>query len=334
MNKGPLLSIHDLKVHFPLKKSWPWQQTQYVKAVDEVSFKVNQGEILGIVGESGCGKSTLIRAIVGLVGATAGSVIWAGKDLTALKTKKTWQPIRKNIQMVFQDPFSSLNPRMTIGNIIAEPLLVHEPKLSVGERRARVEQMMRMVGLSPRHINRYPHQFSGGQCQRAGIARALILRPSILVCDEPVSALDVSIQAQVVNLLKELQHSLGLTILFIAHNLSVIKHISDRILVMYLGRVMEVGESKSLCDHPSHPYTKALISAAPLPDPELERNKRILILEGDLPSPIHPPSGCVFHTRCPLADSNCAKKKPEIRWLSETREVACIKVEEKPRQAA
>lgn len=264
--------------------------------------------------------------MVGLVHATEGKVVWAGKDLTALKHKKSWQPVRKEIQMIFQDPFASLNPRITIGNIIAEPLRVHEPHLSKEERRSRVEDMMRMVGLSPMHINRYPHQFSGGQCQRLGIARALILKPSILVCYEPVSALDVSIQAQVVNLLKELQQTLGLTILFIAHNLSVVKHISDRIMVMYLGNVMEVGESKALCDAPAHPYTKALLSAVPLPDPELERNKQIQILEGDLPSPINPPSGCVFRTRCPLADEMCAREKPPLHQLSQERKVACIKV--------
>ncbi|WP_150466348.1 ABC transporter ATP-binding protein, partial [Francisella sp. SYW-9] len=246
MTENPLLSVSDLKIHFPLKKSWPWQETRYVKAVDGVSFDVIKGETLGIVGESGCGKSTLIRAIVGLVSATEGRVVWAGKDLTALKTKKAWQPVRKDIQMVFQDPFASLNPRITVGNIIAEPLRVHEPNLSAKERLQRVEEIMKLVGLSPKHVNRYPHQFSGGQCQRVGIARALILKPTILVCDEPVSALDVSIQAQIVNLLKDLQKTLNLTILFIAHNLSVVKHISDRIMVMYLGNVMEIGESKSI----------------------------------------------------------------------------------------
>ncbi|GGG09268.1 MULTISPECIES: ABC transporter ATP-binding protein [Cysteiniphilum] len=329
LNSETVLNIENLKVYFPLKKSWPWQETRFVKAVDGVSFDVKKGETLGIVGESGCGKSTLIRAVVGLVNATEGKVVWAGKDLTALKHKKSWQPVRKEIQMIFQDPFASLNPRITIGNIIAEPLKVHEPKLSKEERRTRVEQMMRMVGLSPKHINRYPHQFSGGQCQRVGIARALILKPSILVCDEPVSALDVSIQAQVVNLLKELQQTLGLTILFIAHNLSVVKHISDRIMVMYLGNLMEVGESKALCDHPTHPYTKALLSAVPLPDPVLERAKKIQILEGDLPSPINPPSGCVFRTRCPLADEACAKDKPQLYALSDERKAACIKLQVK-----
>ncbi|WP_192482849.1 MULTISPECIES: ABC transporter ATP-binding protein [Cysteiniphilum] len=326
LSNETVLNIENLKVHFPLKKSWPWQETRFVKAVDGVSFDVKKGETLGIVGESGCGKSTLIRAVVGLVNATEGKVVWAGKDLTALKHKKSWQPVRKEIQMIFQDPFASLNPRITIGNIIAEPLKVHEPKLSKEERRKRVEEMMRMVGLSPKHINRYPHQFSGGQCQRVGIARALILKPSILVCDEPVSALDVSIQAQVVNLLKELQQTLGLTILFIAHNLSVVKHISDRIMVMYLGNLMEVGESKALCDYPTHPYTKALLSAVPLPDPVLEREKKIQILEGDLPSPINPPSGCVFRTRCPQADETCSKDKPQLYTLSDERKAACIKL--------
>lgn len=326
MMQDLLLNVSNLKIHFPLKKSWPWKETQYVKAVDGISFDVVKGETLGIVGESGCGKSTLIRAIVGLVTATEGKVVWAGKDLTALKTKKEWQPVRKDIQMVFQDPFASLNPRITIGNIIAEPLRVHEPNLSSKERLQRVEEMMKMVGLSPKHVNRYPHQFSGGQCQRVGIARALILKPTILVCDEPVSALDVSIQAQIVNLLKDLQKTLNLTILFIAHNLSVVKHISDRIMVMYLGNVMEVGESKSLCDNPQHPYTKALLSAVPLPDPHLERNKKIQILEGDLPSPINPPSGCVFRTRCPIATQDCSTSKPEVRETSDTRKVACIRV--------
>ena len=322
----PLLEIENLKVHFPLKRSWSWQERKYVKAVDGVSFQVEKGETLGIVGESGCGKSTLIRAIVGLAESTGGKVVWAGKDLTQLKHKKQWQPVRKEIQMIFQDPFASLNPRITIGNIIAEPLKVHEPSLSKEQRRKKVEEMMKMVGLSPLHINRYPHQFSGGQCQRVGIARALILKPSILVCDEPVSALDVSIQAQVVNLLKELQETLGLTILFIAHNLSVVKHISDRILVMYLGNAMEVGSADDLCDRPKHPYTKALLSAVPLPDPELERNKNIQILEGDLPSPINPPSGCVFRTRCPLAVDECSLTKPVLKEVSDSQQVACIQI--------
>ena len=317
-------NIENLKVHFPLKKSWPWEKTKYVKAVDGVSFNVKKGEVLGIVGESGCGKSSLIRAIIGLNEVTEGRVIWSGKNLAEVKKYKQWKPIRRNIQMIFQDPFASLNPRMTIGDIIAEPLTVHQPELSKKQRIEKVEEMLKLVGLSPKQVNRYPHQFSGGQCQRVGIARALILKPSILVCDEPVSALDVSIQAQVINLLKELQQSLGLTILFIAHNLSVMKHISDRIMVMYLGNLMEIGEAKALCENPKHPYTKALLSAVPLPDPELERKKEIHILEGELPSPINPPKGCVFNTRCPVAKESCYQDKPQIHKISDERSVACL----------
>ena len=325
MNENALFRIEDLKVHFPLKKRWPWSQAQYVKAVNGVSFDIHKGEILGVVGESGCGKSTLIRAIIGLVKSTSGTVVWSGRNLTAIRHQKAWQPLRKDMQMVFQDPFASLNPRITIGNIIAEPLKVYEPTLSVAERNTRVKDAMQMVGLSVKHINRYPHQFSGGQCQRVGIARALILKPSILVCDEPVSSLDVSIQAQVLNLLKSLQQKLNLTVLFIAHNLSVVRHISDRIMVMYLGKVMEMGESKKLCDAPLHPYTQALLSAVPIPDPVLERNRNIQIPEGDLPSPINPPSGCVFRTRCPIADAQCAKAQPESQKISDKHTVACIK---------
>ena len=322
--KESLLKVEDLKVHFPLKKSWPWNVQKVVKAVDGISFNVEKGETLGIVGESGCGKSTLIRAIVGLVNSTEGKIVYSGANLCELKNKKEWLPYRKNLQMVFQDPFASLNPRMTIGNIIAEPLLVHKPELSKEQRNDLVKEMLQKVGLSITHINRYPHQFSGGQCQRVGIARALILKPSVLVCDEPVSALDVSIQAQVINLLKQLQKELGLTILFIAHNLSVVKHISDRIMVMYLGKLMEIGEAKSLCNNPKHPYTKALISAVPIPDPNIERNKQSVILEGDLPSPLNPPSGCVFRTRCPIAIAKCADSIPKLMDVLENRKIACI----------
>ena len=303
---NPIIEVSNLKVHFPLKKSWPWQEKTYVKAVDNISFSVKKGEILGVVGESGCGKSTLIRAIIGLTKVTSGKVICAGKNLTELKNQKQWLAVRKSMQMVFQDPFASLNPRMTIGDIVSEPLKVYEPGLSKSSRIEKVKEILKLVGLSPLHINRYPHQFSGGQCQRVGIARALILRPSVLVCDEPVSALDVSIQAQVINLLKELQRKFNLTIIFIAHNLSVMKHISDRIMVMYLGNVMEIGHSKEICENPLHPYTKALLSAVPLPDPKLARQRKVQILEGDLPSPINPPKGCVFNTRCPVAEKTAA----------------------------
>lgn len=314
LDKKPIISVKDLKIHFPLKKSLPWHEKRFVQAVNGVSFDLYEGETLGLVGESGCGKSTLLRGLIGLISpATAGSIHYNGEDLAKYKNQDNkWQKIRRDIQMIFQDPFASLNPRMTVGNIIAEPLVVHHPDISKADRKKRVAEMMRLVGLSPNFINRYPHQFSGGQCQRVGIARALILKPKILLCDEPVSALDVSIQAQVVNLLKKLQKELKLTIVFVAHNLSVVKHISDRIVVMYLGRVMEVGQAHDLCNFPQHPYTKALLSAVPLPDPELEKNKQIQILEGDLPSPINPPSGCVFRTRCPKAKANCGEIIPNL----------------------
>ncbi|MCF6776877.1 ATP-binding cassette domain-containing protein [Thiotrichales bacterium 19X7-9] len=325
--KKSILSIDNLKVYFPLKRSLPWQTKRYVKAVNGVSFDVFEGETLGLVGESGCGKSTLLRALIGLnAPATDGEIIYKSHNLAQYKAfDPRWQQIRCDIQMIFQDPFASLNPRMTIGNIIAEPLKVHQPQLPSEKRKQLVEEMMRLVGLSASFINRYPHQFSGGQCQRVGIARALILKPKILLCDEPVSALDVSIQAQVVNLLKQLQKELKLTIIFVAHNLSVVKHISDRIVVMYLGRIMELSQAKILCEQPQHPYTKALLSAVPIPDPKLERNKKIQILEGDLPSPVNPPTGCVFRTRCPCASDQCAKMIPPLTQVQHNLS-ACIHV--------
>ncbi|MCF6767446.1 ATP-binding cassette domain-containing protein [Thiotrichales bacterium 19S11-10] len=325
--KPPILSIKDLKVHFPIKRNYPWQKKSFVQAVNGVSFDVYQGETIGLVGESGCGKSTLLRALIGLIAPISqGSILYNSQNLAAFKpTDANWQKIREDIQMIFQDPFASLNPRMTVGNIIAEPLRIHKPHLSKKERKERVIEMMQLVGLSPNFINRYPHQFSGGQCQRVGIARALIIKPKILLCDEPVSALDVSIQAQVVNLLKKLQEELKLTIIFVAHNLSVVKHISDRIVVMYLGKVMEVGNTNDLCDHPQHPYTKALLSAVPLPDPLLERNKKVQILEGDLPSPINPPSGCVFSTRCPMATDICQINIPPLKHTKNNL-AACVRL--------
>ncbi|MCF6806892.1 ATP-binding cassette domain-containing protein [Thiotrichales bacterium 19S9-12] len=325
--KPPILSIKDLKVHFPIKRNYPWQKKSFVKAVNGVSFDVYQGETIGLVGESGCGKSTLLRALIGLIAPISqGSILYNSQNLAAFKpTDANWQKIREDIQMIFQDPFASLNPRMTVGNIIAEPLRIHKPHLSKKERKERVIEMMQLVGLSTNFINRYPHQFSGGQCQRVGIARALIIKPKILLCDEPVSALDVSIQAQVVNLLKKLQEELKLTIIFVAHNLSVVKHISDKIVVMYLGKVMEVGNTNDLCDHPQHPYTKALLSAVPLPDPLLERNKKVQILEGDLPSPINPPSGCVFSTRCPMARDICQINIPPLKH-AQNNLAACVRL--------
>lgn len=291
--KKLLLDIKDLKVHFEIaaKSAWPWSKPSSLKAVDGVGIRLYEGETLGVVGESGCGKSTFARAVIGLVEATDGNVVWLGQDLTKLNHKEMREK-RKEIQMIFQDPLASLNPRMTVGEIIAEPLKAFYPDLPSDDVKQQVKTMMSKVGLLPNVINRYPHEFSGGQCQRIGIARALILKPKLIICDEPVSALDVSIQAQVVNLLKSLQKEMGLSLIFIAHDLSVVKHISDRVLVMYLGNAVEMGEGNALFADPKHPYTKALMSAVPIPDPDIERNKHIELLEGDLPSPMNPPSGC------------------------------------------
>ncbi len=312
-DKNLLLDVKSLKVHFQIasKSAWPWSKPTPLKAVDGVNVRLYEGETLGVVGESGCGKSTFARAIVGLVEATDGEIVWLGQDLTKMQDVQR-RETRKDIQMIFQDPLASLNPRMTVGDIIAEPLKTFYPNLSKDEVKQEVKKMMDRVGLLPNVINRYPHEFSGGQCQRIGIARALILKPKMIICDEPVSALDVSIQAQVVNLLKELQKEFGLSLVFIAHDLSVVKHISDRVLVMYLGNAVELGESKELFAQPKHPYTRALMSAVPIPDPKLERAKKIEMLEGDLPSPMNPPSGCVFRTRCPVATEACAKTKPTL----------------------
>ena len=310
---APLLDVRDLRVSFELRRAGdlPWTPPRLLHAVSGVDFTLAAGETLGIVGESGCGKSTLARALIQMVPAT-GKAIWRGTtDLLSLSPREMLK-YRADIQMVFQDPLASLNPRMTVGQIIAEPLRTHHKGLSDTEAKARVKEMMDRVGLLPNQINRYPHEFSGGQCQRIGIARALIVRPKLLICDEPVSALDVSIQAQVINLLAELQRDLGLAMIFIAHDLSVVKHISDRVMVLYLGRTMEIAESGALYSGPQHPYTQALLSAVPIPDPAAERAKRIIPLEGDLPSPMHPPSGCVFRTRCPRAEAVCAEKVPVL----------------------
>ncbi len=322
---NPILSVRDLKVHFQVRsdKQWPWAAPRTLKAVDGVSFDLYAGETLGIVGESGCGKSTLSRAILNLIPATDGSIVWMGKELKGA-SEKVWHNVRKDVQMIFQDPLASLNPRMTIAQIIGEPLKTHRPELSDAEVMRRVKDMMSRVGLTEHQINRYPHEFSGGQCQRIGIARALILEPKLVICDEPVSALDVSIQAQIINLLKDLQKMMGLSLIFIAHDLAVVKHISDRILVMYLGHEMEVARKRELYAEPRHPYTQALLSAIPIPDPELEKKKVIQLLAGDLPSPINPPSGCVFRTRCPKAVDRCAQEVPDLRRLTDYTEAACI----------
>jgi oligopeptide transport system ATP-binding protein len=321
----PILSVRDLKVHFRIKSggAWPWSAARTLKAVDGISFDIHAGETLGVVGESGCGKSTLARAVLNLIPATAGSIVWMGQEMTGA-SPQIWQGARADIQMIFQDPLASLDPRMTIAQIIAEPLRTHRQGMPEAEVMQRVKTMMGRVGLMPQQINRYPHEFSGGQCQRIGIARALILEPKLIICDEPVSALDVSIQAQIINLLKALQKSMGLALIFIAHDLAVVKHISDRILVMYLGHEMEVAKKKALYAAPRHPYTQALLSAIPIPDPALERKKVIQLLQGDLPSPMSPPSGCVFRTRCPVAIARCAQEVPELRRLDDQTEAACL----------
>ncbi|USZ15303.1 murein tripeptide/oligopeptide ABC transporter ATP binding protein OppF [Moraxella sp. FZFQ2102] len=320
----PLLQVRDVQTHFDIhqKGAFFWQKPATLKAVNGVSFDLKAGETLGVVGESGCGKSTLARTIIGLVKAKSGSILFDGEELVGL-SEKDWKKKRQEIQMIFQDPLASLNPRMTVGDIIAEPLRTYHPELGKEEIGKRVREIMKKVGLLPNVINRYPHEFSGGQCQRIGIARALILRPKLIICDEPVSALDVSIQAQVINLLQEVQEEMGLALIFIAHDLSVVKHISDRVLVMYLGNAVEVGTDAAVYDKPTHPYTQALMSAVPLPDPDLERNKSVQLLEGDLPSPINPPSGCVFRTRCPKATDACAQTKPSLAG-NESHQVACL----------
>jgi oligopeptide transport system ATP-binding protein len=323
--RQPILSIRDLKVHFSVRQgvTWPWQASKQLKAVDGVSLDLYAGETLGVVGESGCGKSTLARAVLNLIPATSGSIVWMGKEMRGASSGE-WLEARKDIQMIFQDPLASLNPRMTVAQIIAEPLKTHYPDIAEAEVMAQVKAIMVRVGLREQQINRYPHEFSGGQCQRIGIARALIMKPKLIVCDEPVSALDVSIQAQIVNLLKELQREMGMALIFIAHDLAVVKHISDRILVMYLGHEMELAKKAALYASPSHPYTQALLSAIPIPDPEREKTKVIQILQGDLPSPINPPSGCVFRTRCPKAELQCADKVPKLRELSPVTQAACL----------
>ena len=324
MNHETIMQVENLKVHFDVSSEgdMPWTKRKKLQAVNGVSFELKSGETLGIVGESGCGKSTLARAIISMVPAETGRVLWFGKDLLALQ-KTEMRKHRKEIQMIFQDPLASLNPRMTIGEIIAEPLKTHYPKTSKADIKLRVEDVMNKVGLLENLINRYPHEFSGGQCQRIGIARALILKPKLIICDEPVSALDVSIQAQVINLLMDLQKEMDLTLIFIAHDLSIVKHISTKIMVLYMGNMVELANSEDIYNHPRHPYTQALISAVPIPDPKIEKNKDLILIEGDLPSPINPPSGCVFRTRCKKAQDICSQEKPELKEATSSHEVAC-----------
>ncbi|MEO3427235.1 dipeptide ABC transporter ATP-binding protein [Pelagibius sp. CAU 1746] len=320
-----LLSVENLKVHFQLRVGGVLVGRYLpLKAVDGVSFELQAGETLGIVGESGCGKSTLGRAILRLIEPTAGRAVWLGDDLAALDPK-AMRARRQDMQIIFQDPLASLNPRMTVGEIVAEPLRTFEPELSREALKDRVKDMMAKVGLLPQMINRYPHEFSGGQCQRIGIARAMVLGPKLIVCDEPVSALDVSIQAQIVNLLMRLQQEFGLTLIFISHDLSVVRHISHRIMVLYLGKVMEIADREAIYSRARHPYTQALISAVPIPDPDKEQQKQRLVLQGDLPSPLAPPSGCVFRTRCPKATALCAEQAPPLEedGTGDLHKVAC-----------
>ncbi|MBT8408600.1 MAG: ATP-binding cassette domain-containing protein [Alphaproteobacteria bacterium] len=321
---GPFLKTDRLSVTFPVKGrgDWPWTPPRLLQAVTEVSFDLAPGETLGIVGESGSGKSTLARAIIGTIAVSGGRILWQGADLAAMG-QSARRKHRRDVQMIFQDPLAALNPRMTVGEIIAEPWITHNPGTPRAELRDKVQDLMARVGLLPNLINRYPHEFSGGQCQRIGIARALILRPRLLICDEPVSALDVSVQAQVINLLKELQGEFNLSLIFIAHDLSVVKHISDRIAVMYLGRLMEWAKADALIGSPRHPYTQALISSVPVPDPVAERARRGQVLHGELPSPLSPPSGCVFRTRCGKAQPSCAKAVPAPIDLGQGHHVAC-----------
>jgi len=324
-DKNPILQVNHLNVHFPLETSYlPWKVKNVLKAVDDISFNLYESEVLGIVGESGCGKSSLAKALVGLHSAQAGSIVWKDQNLAQASPHK-WKMVRHEIQMIFQDPIASLNPRMTIGESICEPLNNFFPHLSKKEKNRSVKETMDIVGLRPSLINRYPHEFSGGQCQRAGIARALITQPKLIICDEPVSALDVSIQAQIINLLKMLKRERNLSLLFITHDLSVVKHISDRILVMYLGNLMELASSQHLYSNPLHPYTQALLSAIPSPNPHEQKNKTIPLIESNPPSPIHPPSGCVFRTRCPIATHQCSLTRPKI-MTNNHHTVACLKV--------
>jgi oligopeptide transport system ATP-binding protein len=310
-----LLQVNNITKHFEVGRG-------IVKAVDGVSFSIEKGETLGLVGESGCGKTTTGRCILQLERPTSGSIVFEGQELTTLD-QAGLRAVRRKMQVIFQDPYSSLNPRMTVGQIIAEPLAVHGIIRGSAARGNRVKDLLGRVGLLPQHARRYPHEMSGGQRQRVGIARALAMEPSLIVCDEPVSALDVSIQAQIINLLEDLQSEFGLTYLFIAHDLAVVRHISDRVAVMYLGKIVEMADRKTIYDNPRHPYTRALLSAVPIPDPELEMQRERIVLGGEVPSPLNPPSGCVFHPRCPIAIDRCKTEIPPLRDLSPGHATAC-----------
>ncbi|HEX3178148.1 MAG TPA: dipeptide ABC transporter ATP-binding protein [Methylomirabilota bacterium] len=318
-----LLEVKDLVKHFTVGGGLFGGKPGLVRAVDGVSFSLRRGETLGLVGESGCGKTTTGRCVLQLERPTSGHIVFEGRELTGLDPVAL-RDVRRRMQVIFQDPYSSLNPRMTVGDIIGEPLTVHRIVKGAAARRDRVRALLRHVGLLPQHAGRYPHQMSGGQRQRVGIARALAMEPTLIICDEPVSALDVSIQAQIINLLEDLQAEFGLTYLFIAHDLAVVRHISDRIAVMYLGKIVELADRKSLYDDPLHPYTRALLSAVPIPDPELEARREHIVLRGEVPSPLDPPPGCVFHPRCPLAVDRCRSTVPELREVKPGHWAACL----------
>lgn len=321
-----LLDVRNLKMYFPVTTGIIFRKTVgLIKAVDDVSFFVRKGETLGLVGESGCGKTTVGRCIVRLYQPTSGSIYLQGKDLCRLSAREM-RAMRREVQMIFQDPYSSLNPRMTAGGIIGEPIIIHKLASSRGEYRDRVAELFRIVGLNPYMSTRFPHEFSGGQRQRIGIARALAVQPSFIVCDEPVSALDVSIQAQIINLMEELQDRFKLTFLFIAHDLSVVRHISDRVVVMYLGHIVEIAPRAQLYSDPIHPYTRALLSAVPIPDPAVEAKRERVILTGEVPSPLNPPMGCVFHPRCPMVLDKCKEAVPELREITQDHWAACTRV--------
>ncbi|MGP4019761.1 ABC transporter ATP-binding protein [Saccharopolyspora sp. 5N708] len=330
----PILQVRDLVKYFPVTQGVVFKRTiGHVRAVDGVSFDLSRGETLGVVGESGCGKSTLAQVLMRLEKPTSGSALFEGRDMFKMRGSEL-RKLRRDMQIVLQDPYTSLNPRRTVGDIVGEPFEIHPEVAPKGERRRKVQELLEVVGLNPEHIQRYPHQFSGGQRQRIGIARALALRPKVIICDEPVSALDVSIQAQVMNLLGELQQEFGLSYVFIAHDLGVVRHLSDRVAVMYLGKVVEIGTDEQIYEHPQHPYTQALLSSVPVPDPTLRGRREIIRLTGDVPSPANPPSGCRFRTRCWKAQDICAEQVPALEVRLDSHPSACHFAEERPHVVA